>query len=102
MYMKMTRKDYIQALVAYFNVKFTHCHHKVMFSTGPHSSPTHWKQTVFYLRDHITAKEGEEEVTGNFKMWKNNRNSRDLDFEIRVQHHGELKSLREINFYRMR
>lgn len=28
------------------------------FSTGPLSHPTHWKQTVFFLRDSITAEEG--------------------------------------------
>lgn len=28
------------------------------FSTGPASVPTHWKQTVFFLRDPIVASEG--------------------------------------------
>ena len=29
------------------------------FSTGPASVPTHWKQTVFFLREPIMAGEGE-------------------------------------------
>jgi type I protein arginine methyltransferase len=28
------------------------------FSTGPESIPTHWKQTVFFLREPIVAEEG--------------------------------------------
>lgn len=32
--------------------------HVTSFSTGPQSAPTHWKQTVFMLRDPITVSEG--------------------------------------------
>lgn len=28
------------------------------FSTGPKSIPTHWKQTLFFLREPITVEEG--------------------------------------------
>jgi len=28
------------------------------FSTGPHSTPTHWKQTIFMLRELVTVSEG--------------------------------------------
>ena len=31
----------------------------VMFSTGPHAVPTHWKQTVFYLPNPIPVKKGQ-------------------------------------------
>lgn len=44
------RNDYVHALVAYFDIEFSHCHKPVRFSTGPHAKYTHWKQTVFYLQ----------------------------------------------------
>ena len=28
------------------------------FTTGPESEPTHWKQTLFFLREPITVSEG--------------------------------------------
>jgi hypothetical protein len=35
---------YMQALVTFFNVEFTHCHKRVGFSTAPEAPYTHWKQ----------------------------------------------------------
>ncbi|KAI0671181.1 S-adenosyl-L-methionine-dependent methyltransferase [Trametes maxima] len=51
------------------------------FSTGPASVPTHWKQTIFFLREPITAAEGTV-VEGVFKCRKSEDNSRELDVEI--------------------
>lgn len=95
------RNDYIQALVTYFNVEFTKCHKKVGFSTSPDSPYTHWKQTVFYIDDYITAKKGEE-LTGKFSMRPNEKNNRDLDFMIDVAFKGECSEVKENNTYRMR
>ncbi|KAI6039613.1 S-adenosyl-L-methionine-dependent methyltransferase [Pisolithus marmoratus] len=57
------------------------------FSTGPLSHPTHWKQTVFLLRDPIAAEEGTI-VSGTFSCKKNGENSRELDVWIHysIQH----------------
>ncbi len=38
------------------------------FSTGPASEPTHWKQTVFFLRDPILAAEGVLVISALSKM----------------------------------
>ncbi|CCM05740.1 uncharacterized protein FIBRA_07972 [Fibroporia radiculosa] len=51
------------------------------FSTGPESVPTHWKQTVFLLREPINVHEGTV-VSGTFKCRKSKDNSRELDVEI--------------------
>lgn len=66
------RNDFIQALVTYFNVEFTKCHKRLGFSTSPEAQYTHWKQTVFYLDDYITAKKGEE-IYGTFSMHPNEK-----------------------------
>ncbi|KAF8194371.1 arginine N-methyltransferase 3 [Mycena galopus ATCC 62051] len=51
------------------------------FSTGPQSIPTHWKQTLFLLREPFIINEGSI-VTGHFHCVKSQANSRELDVEI--------------------
>ncbi|KAI0088626.1 S-adenosyl-L-methionine-dependent methyltransferase [Irpex rosettiformis] len=51
------------------------------FSTGPKSIPTHWKQTLFLLREPIKVTEGTV-VQGMFKLRKSADNTRELDVEI--------------------
>jgi len=98
---QVRRNDYVHALIAFFNIEFTKCHKRTGFSTSPDARYTHWKQTVFYLEDYITAKTGEM-ITGVFSMKPNERNNRDIDFEISVDFEGELCSLKESHKYRMR
>lgn len=95
------RNDFVQALVTYFNIEFTKCHKRIGFSTSPEATYTHWKQTVFYLDDYLTVKKGEE-INGTFKMKPNDRNKRDLDFNIEIEFKGEYSDLYENNKYRMR
>lgn len=95
------RNDYVQALVCYFDVQFSHCHKKTGFSTGPFARYTHWKQTVFYLEDYLTVK-ASEELSGTFVCNPNRSNHRDLDFEIDVDFTGELGSVKNSIKYKMR
>lgn len=71
-HLTVKRNDFIQALATYFNVEFTKCHKRLGFSTSPDSPYTHWKQTVFYLDDYITAKKGED-IYGTFTMHPNEK-----------------------------
>ncbi|KXJ95844.1 S-adenosyl-L-methionine-dependent methyltransferase [Microdochium bolleyi] len=75
------RDDFIHALVAWFDIDFTACHKTIRFSTGPHTKYTHWKQTVFYLKDVLTVQQGEE-VECNMLVKPNEKNRRDLDIKI--------------------
>ncbi|KAK7025560.1 hypothetical protein VNI00_015913 [Paramarasmius palmivorus] len=52
------------------------------FSTGPRSIPTHWKQTLFILREPFIADEGTV-IAGQFCCKKSEENSRELEIEIR-------------------
>ena len=97
-HLQIKRDDSLHALVTFFNIEFTKCHHKVAFSTSPEAKPTHWKQTVFYLDKEVKIRKGDE-VSGEFSMKPNTRNVRDLDFEIKVEFGG---SVNETNTYRMR
>jgi len=100
-HLTVRRNDYVQALVTFFNIEFTHCHKRVGFSTAPEAPYTHWKQTVFYLEEYLTCVKGEE-IYGTFKLNPNPRNVRDLDLEIDVDFQGELCQIVEKNKYKMR
>merc|ERR1711953_1602382 len=95
------RNDYVHAFVAFFTVEFSPCHKRTGFSTGPEARYTHWKQTVFYLKDCMTVKNGEV-ISGEFNMEPNKRNKRDLDINIKYEFEGELMSQNDSQSYRMR
>jgi len=96
----MRRNDYVHALVCFFNIEFTHCHKRIGFSTSPESPYTHWKQTVFYFDDYLTVKKGEE-LHGTFASRPNERNERDLDFDVHLDFKGELSEINEDIKYKM-
>lgn len=75
------RDDFIHALVAWFDIEFTACHKTIAFSTGPHTKYTHWKQTVFYLKDMLTVQQGEK-VHCSLTCVPNDKNRRDLDIKV--------------------
>lgn len=81
------RSDFIHALIAWFDIEFTACHKPIKFSTGPHTKYTHWKQTVFYLREVLTVEEGEQ-VRGILASKPNEKKKRDLD--ISITYHLEM------------
>lgn len=75
------RDDFVHALIAWFDIDFTACHKPIRFSTGPHTKYTHWKQTVFYLREVLTVQQGEQ-IKGLLENKPNEKNKRDLDVKI--------------------
>jgi type I protein arginine methyltransferase len=79
--LKARRSDFIHALIAWFDIEFSACHKPIRFSTGPHTKYTHWKQTVFYLKEVLTVEEGET-ITGMIENKPSEKNHRDLDITI--------------------
>lgn len=75
------RSDFVHAIIAWFDIEFAACHKPIKFSTGPHTKYTHWKQTVFYLRDVLTVDAGEK-IRGVLENMPNEKNRRDLDIKI--------------------
>jgi len=100
--LRAQRNDYLHALVAYFECAFTQIHKPIGFSTAPFARYTHWKQTIFYLRDGITICSGEE-VEGEISCQPNRRNRRDLDIAVRLNFRGKHAEMKDklIN-YRLR
>ncbi|KAJ2543078.1 hypothetical protein EV175_006008 [Coemansia sp. RSA 1933] len=58
------------------------------FTTGPHGTATHWKQTVFLLQEPIDMDVGDE-LHGTFTCAKSVANPRELDLEIEYCHHAD-------------
>lgn len=48
----------LTSIVGYFDTFFD-LPNAIDFSTGPHKTPTHWKQTVFYFKDCKEVKKGD-------------------------------------------
>lgn len=81
---EVKRNDFVHALIAWFDIEFSKCHKPIRFSTGPHNKYTHWKQTVFYLKEVMTVEAGEY-ITGTLVNKPNDKNKRDLDIKISYQ-----------------
>lgn len=94
------RDDYIHALISYFDISFDACHKPIEFSTGPHAKYTHWKQTVFYLKEAITIKAGET-IQGTFSLGPNAKNERDLDIVVDYEFKGENGDCTDSIAYKM-
>jgi protein arginine N-methyltransferase 1 len=96
------RDDFVHALVSWFDIDFTACHKPIRFSTGPHTKYTHWKQTVFYLKDVLTVQEGES-IECNLDVKPNTKNRRDLDISVAYKFQTEdlNRSSQDLCEYRM-
>jgi protein arginine N-methyltransferase 1 len=99
--LKAARNDFCHAFVAYFECAFTQVHKPIVFSTSPHSKYTHWKQTVFYLREPLTVCTGET-VSGTIQCTPNQRNPRDLDIGLTVTFEGKHMQGTYEQSYRLR
>ena len=89
----------LQAITAYFDVKFSKCHKPYEFSTSPFHHPTHWRQTTFYLKKDFPVTNGDV-VNGCFEMMKNAKNFRDFDFVVLLRHLEEdLNEDSQKNYY---
>lgn len=95
------RHDYMHALVAYFDIEFSHCLKPISFVTGPHVKPTHWKQTVLYVDRALPMQQGES-IEGVLACRPNRKNPRDLDIAIEYEFHGRLNKAKNVLRYRLR
>lgn len=95
------RNDYVHAFVAYFDIEFSKCHKPIYFSTGPKARYTHWKQTVFYLNDVLSIRQGEV-INGTVSCKRNAKNPRDLDILLDYDFKGGNMQSSAKSFYNMR
>ncbi|XP_042693208.1 protein arginine N-methyltransferase 3 isoform X2 [Centrocercus urophasianus] len=83
----------IKAIAGYFDIFFEKdCHNKVLFSTGPLCTKTHWKQTVFLLEEPIPVEAGEA-LRGKITVRKNRKDPRSLVITLLVKDVKQTYSL---------
>lgn len=80
--LKVIKAGKVTAFVGYFDT-FFELPHRVEFSTGPQATPTHWKQTAFYLRDPVSVTEGQI-IEGTLKCRRHAKEVRSLSVIITV------------------
>lgn len=70
----------VQALCAYFDVDFK-MPNPITLTTSPFEKGTHWKQTVFFLKNPVEVKENEK-LNGTLECLKDSKNPRSLVVKI--------------------
>ncbi|KAM6274273.1 protein arginine N-methyltransferase 3 isoform 1-T1 [Porphyrio hochstetteri] len=81
------------AVAGYFDIFFEkNCHNKVLFSTGPQCTKTHWKQTIFLLEKPIPVEAGEA-LRGKITVRKNRKDPRSLLITLSVKDTQQTYSL---------
>ncbi|XP_034019799.1 protein arginine N-methyltransferase 3 [Thalassophryne amazonica] len=91
--LKITNSTECTAIVGYFDIFFDKgCSNKVMFSTGPHVTKTHWKQTVFLLERPFQVQAGEE-LHGKISICKNRKDPRSLLVTLELRERKQTYSL---------
>jgi len=99
--LQVKRNDYIHGFCAYFECAFTQIHKPIGFTTSPFSKYTHWKQTIFYMKDVLTVCDGET-IFGKITCKPNTKNPRDLDISMQVDFDGKHSKLRTNMEYKLR
>ncbi|CAK8985527.1 unnamed protein product [Durusdinium trenchii] len=72
----------LDAMVFWFEVWFGACHKPICFSTGPESTQTCWKQTVFFLQGTTRRVKAGDEVHCMLALRKLLKERRHLDIKI--------------------
>eukprot|EP00099_Drosophila_melanogaster_P022834 NP_650434.1 arginine methyltransferase 3, isoform A [Drosophila melanogaster] len=80
--LKVTKPGRLSAFVGYFETLFE-LPSPVMFSTSPSATPTHWKQTVFFIENPQVVKEGDV-ICGKITSRRHKEDVRGLSVDIEV------------------
>ncbi|EDO49961.1 predicted protein [Nematostella vectensis] len=95
---EIKKPDFFTGIVSYFDIFFEHeAKEKVVFSTSPAHTPTHWKQAIFYFQNPIPVTQGQI-LTGHISCYKNLKEPRSLDVRIEVVDKGTEKVLCDQEF----
>ncbi|XP_051885261.1 protein arginine N-methyltransferase 3 isoform X2 [Pristis pectinata] len=91
--LEITKDHECVAISGHFDISFEkNCSSKVSFSTGPRSTKTHWKQTVFLLEHPISVKKGDV-LHGKITCCKNRKDPRSLIITIFINNTKQTYSL---------
>jgi len=103
--LQVNRAGDIHAFVGYFDTHFgwgeSAKSNKVFFSTGPHATATHWKQTIFLLEEPIPDLAVGDVIKGSMTCRRNTEYFRALEMWIEwsVEKGGVAGPKRSQNFH---
>ncbi|XP_047515236.1 protein arginine N-methyltransferase 3 [Pieris napi] len=78
----VNKDGHLTSLVGYFDT-FFELPENVSFTTGPHKTPTHWKQTVFFFKDCKQVSKGDV-IQGKIICTRQKTDVRSLSVEIQL------------------
>lgn len=81
--LNVTKSGSITSFVGYFDTFFNLPESNIFFSTSPESTPTHWKQVVFYFRKPVDVSVGQM-IEGKLNCRRDAKDNRALVIEINV------------------
>ena len=81
--LKITEDCEVTAIGGSFDTIFAQMQNPVNLSTSPHTPPTHWKQTVFYLETPIKAKK-DEVLPGKISVSRPPKDARGLLVKVQI------------------
>lgn len=82
--LKFQNNSTIHGFVSWFDCYFESMSKLIILSTSPFSEPTHWKQTIFPLKEPILVKSGQV-ISGDITIERNPKNPRFLQVKIFLQ-----------------
>lgn len=80
--LEVIKDSKMNSIVGYFDTFFD-LPEKVMFSTSPEATTTHWQQVVFYFDEPVNVKKSER-IKGKFICQRDRKDLRSLKIEIRI------------------
>jgi protein arginine N-methyltransferase 3 len=82
--LEVTKDCQITAIGGYFDSFFAQMtENPIQFSTGPWTTPTHWKQTIFYLNEKIPGQKGQN-INGHISVSRPPRDARSLLIKLKI------------------
>eukprot|EP00828_Plagiopyla_frontata_P002876 TRINITY_DN1064_c0_g2_i2.p1 TRINITY_DN1064_c0_g2~~TRINITY_DN1064_c0_g2_i2.p1 ORF type:complete len:365 (-),score=65.66 TRINITY_DN1064_c0_g2_i2:66-1160(-) len=97
---KFTKKEFVYALVAWFDVQFTHGSEILTLTTSPYERSTHWAQSVYYLEQFLPI-DKDNILQGSFAIKKNQVNERELDIKISYHLKNDKVVFDKQQYYRL-
>jgi type I protein arginine methyltransferase len=81
--LEVTKAGKMNSIVGYFDCFFELPEKQISFSTSPDSTPTHWKQVIFYFDEPIEVKVGEN-IKGKLINRRDRKDLRAINVEIEI------------------
>lgn len=91
----ITKSAVCTGMIGHFDIGFQkNLQNPISFSTGSHSTPTHWKQTMFLFEKKLTVQKGDI-LKSNINCRKDPKDKRALIVELKVEKDDKSESIKQ-------